>query len=212
MNGINNRSNREYRCAVSDKFIIIYALCLITVTLCLITLLFLEGILCLTKMTQPELSYEQSYSAEVHDDHKAEINFTADYCVEVLPRVFITETAEAKQFEKKEITQPLGEFIITYYCSCEKCCGVWADNRPIVDGKEVVYTSSGAVAEAGITIAVDTTKIPYGTKLYIEGVGYRIAQDRGGAIKGNRIDVYMESHEAALEGGRHAAQVYVINE
>lgn len=104
----------------------------------------------------------------------------------------------------------LGEFTITYYCSCKKCCGKWAENRPIKDGKEIVYTASGAIAEAGVTIAVDPTKIPYGTTLYIEGVGYRVAQDCGGAIKGNKIDVYMDSHEAALEAGIHTATVYLI--
>ena len=99
---------------------------------------------------------------------------------------------------------------ITYYCSCTKCCGKWAENRPVVDGKEIVYTASGAIAEAGVTIAVDPTKIPYGTTLYIEGVGHRVAQDCGGAIKGNKIDVYMDSHEAALEAGIHTAIVYLV--
>lgn len=43
------------------------------------------------------------------------------------------------------------EYEATAYCSCEKCCGSWALNRP--DG--IVYTASGAVAEQGVTIAAD---------------------------------------------------------
>ena len=98
----------------------------------------------------------------------------------------------------------LGEFKITYYCSCEICCGSWANNRP----NGIVYTASGAVAEAGKTIAVDPDLIPYGTEVIIDGHTYT-AQDCGGAIQDNRIDVYCNSHQEALQGGVDYFEVFV---
>lgn len=98
----------------------------------------------------------------------------------------------------------IGEFKITAYCSCEKCCGVWAENRP----NGVVYTASGEKAEAGKTIAVDTSVIPFGTEVKIGDVIYT-AQDTGSAVKGNVIDVYYDSHEEALNHGAKYQEVEV---
>jgi 3D (Asp-Asp-Asp) domain-containing protein len=105
----------------------------------------------------------------------------------------------------------LGEYKITHYCSCPICCDQYAENRPVDEyGNEIVYTASGAVAEAGKTIAVDPEVIPLGSTVYIDGKEY-VAEDVGGAIKGNRIDIYSSSHDEALNLGVKYSSVYMEN-
>lgn len=106
----------------------------------------------------------------------------------------------------------LGTFKLTAYCSCEKCCGKYAKNRPVDEyGNPIVYGSSGNVLEAGVSIAVDTKMIPYETKVVINGHEY-IAHDTGGAIKGNKIDIYFDNHQAALDFGVQYEEVFVIKD
>lgn len=98
--------------------------------------------------------------------------------------------------------------VATAYCPCEICCGKWALNRP--DG--IVYTASGAIAEEGVTIAADWDVYPPGTVLYTEGMGEYTVQDRGGAISGQKIDVFFNNHEDALRFGRQEIRIKVISE
>jgi 3D (Asp-Asp-Asp) domain-containing protein len=62
-------------------------------------------------------------------------------------------------------------------------------------------TATGARTTPGRTIAVDPAVIPMGARVYIPGVGVRVAEDRGGLIRGNRLDLCMSSRAAALEWG-----------
>lgn len=122
----------------------------------------------------------------------------------------VTHQVELKRELKQELKdewQSLGEFKVTAYCSCRKCCGVWADNRP----NDIVYTASGEAAEAGKTIAVDTSVIPFGTEVRIGDTVYT-AQDTGSAVKGNVIDIYFDSHEDAVKHGVKRLEVEVRNE
>lgn len=106
-----------------------------------------------------------------------------------------------------EIARPTYKMtvIATAYCPCEICCGIYAENRP----EGVVYTASGAVAKANHTIAVDTSVIPFGTQLKYGDVIY-VAEDTGGAIKGNRIDIYFNDHSEALSWGKRTIELEVI--
>lgn len=80
----------------------------------------------------------------------------------------------------------LGTFKVTAYCPCEACCGAWANG----------ITASGMTAAEGVTVAADTSVLPFDTIIQIDGEEYEV-QDRGGAIQGNRIDIYFDDHETA---------------
>lgn len=118
---------------------------------------------------------------------------------------------KVEEEKPKEVERvSLGEFVLTAYCSCEKCCGKWALNRPLDEnGEQIVYGASGARLVEGVSVAVDPDVIPYGTELYTDGNLY-IAHDCGGAIKGNRIDVYFASHEEAWNFGKQTAEVFIL--
>lgn len=123
--------------------------------------------------------------------------------------LIIVEVPEVKPEVEEELSLvSLGEFKLTAYCSCKKCCGKWANNRPLDEnGNEIVYGSIGERLTAGYSIAVDPDVIPYGTEVVINEKTYK-AQDCGGAIKGNEIDVYFDDHENALEFGVQYAEVF----
>lgn len=74
--------------------------------------------------------------------------------------------------------------------------------------KEVGVTASGTKAKHG-TIAADTAVLPFGTIVYVPGYGYGRVEDRGGAIKGHKLDLWFHSHEVAKKWGRKRIQVRV---
>lgn len=93
----------------------------------------------------------------------------------------------------------LGEYVITAYCTCKICCGVYSGGN---------RTASGTIPTTNRTLAVDTNVIPFGTRLVINGQIY-VAEDRGGAIKGKRIDMFFYTHKEALAWGRRTMEVFL---
>ena len=122
---------------------------------------------------------------------KSEYEDIASNCNDVL------EPEEIIEIETKE--EPVWEkYILTAYCPCMKCCG-----------KTNGITATGTQATQGRTIAVDPNVIPYGTEVVIEGMGTYIAEDCGGAVKGNKIDVFFSTHEEAVKFGKQERNVWV---
>lgn len=111
----------------------------------------------------------------------------------------IAPVVQEEEAEPEPTMRYLGNYKITGYDTCARCCGK-------TDG----VTASGTQATVGRTCAADKS-LPFGTILYIEGIGYRTVEDRGGAIKGGRIDVLCADHPScyALTGWY---DVYVVEE
>ena len=94
----------------------------------------------------------------------------------------------------------LGSYKLTFYCPCATCNGVAG-----------AKTASGTTPTEGRTIAVDSSIIPLGSRVYIEGYGVFIAEDTGGAIKNNKIDIFVSSHDRAYDLGVQNAAVYLLD-
>lgn len=89
---------------------------------------------------------------------------------------------------------------VTAYCPCTKCCGTCSPG----------ITASGHRIEPGDVFVAAPKNIPFGTKVFVPGYGWSTVQDRGGAIKGNRIDVFFPTHQEALEWGRVRTHIVVL--
>ena len=107
-------------------------------------------------------------------------------------------TSRSSYSRTSGISGQSGVYKVTAYCACKQCCG-----------KTNGITASGARATANHTIAAPRT-FAFGTKVIINGITYTV-EDRGGAIQGNRIDIYMNSHAEALQWGVRYVEVEVLN-
>ena len=134
----------------------------------------------------------------------------------ILPQLASFKTGELLQDEMPVVDAPVAaapaalrtrviRMEVTAYCPCTKCCG------PNAQG----ITASGKLVSfnGGKFVAADTSVLPFGTKLVIPGYAGDAAvevADRGGAIKGNKLDLYFDSHADALVWGRQHLDVTVI--
>ena len=134
-----------------------------------------------------------------------------DQLTAVTPDVTL-EPVETPLVEEPAEHEPvlLGSFRITAYCSCEKCCGEWAKNRP----NGIVYGAAGVELKAGVSCA---SPLPLGTVVEVEGLGEYIVQDRPAQwvidkYGENQIDIYFDNHEAASAFGLKQLNVYLKGE
>lgn len=114
--------------------------------------------------------------------------------------VVVQTSVEAEEPQEPELVS-IGTFTAYAYCPCETCCGQWSGGP----------TASGVMPEEGRTVAADWDVLPAGTEIYIEGVGWRTVEDTGSGINGNKLDLYMDSHQDAMEWGVQEVEVFVNN-
>lgn len=107
--------------------------------------------------------------------------------------------AYASKKPKPKLTY-IGRFYITYYCPCAECCGIGG-------GK---VTASGTTPTAGRTVGVNPSIIPYGTKLKIGNTYGYVAEDTGGGIGTYHIDIFVNSHQEALNKGVDYKDVWAV--
>lgn len=105
--------------------------------------------------------------------------------------------------------------IIAYGTRTLEVAAALAKAGKILEMEATAYTHTGNPTATGIypyrgIVAVDPKVIPLGTRLYVEGYGYAWAQDTGGLIKGQRIDLFMETEKEAILWGRRRVKVYIL--
>jgi len=130
---------------------------------------------------------------EKHEQTKLELAYTKRIVSDkdMLMRDFVT-------------SEYAGEFDVSYYTAGPESTG------KIPDDPFYGITASGDFVLEGYTAAADWAVFEPGTRLFIEGVGFRVVRDSGSAIKGNKLDVFVDDVNVALANGRHMAKVYVL--
>ena len=130
------------------------------------------------------------------EEIKRENQRTINYFNDRIQKLQNEVEEKGKLLQKKK-----GVFIATAYCNSPVCINVpkWRDGK----------TATGTDARIGV-IAVDPAVIPLGSTVYIKGMGYFKAEDTGGAIRGNRIDIFMGDYKKAKEFGRKKVEVIIL--
>ena len=117
--------------------------------------------------------------------------------------LFPINTEAKAKYKKVEKRLYMGEFWITHYCPCARCCGIGG-------GK---VTASGTTPTAKRTVGVNPNLIAYGTKLKIGSKKSKtiyVAEDTGGGIGWKHLDVFCDTHSEALQAGVGYKKVWLI--
>lgn len=147
-----------------------------------------------------EVTYKVKYQNDVEIEKSVISEVVVQEPVDKIVQVQKKVTSRGSTLPRVSSASTTGGTVykITAYCPCAKCCG-----------KTNGRTASGTTATAGRTVAA-SSKFAFGTKLNIGGHVYTV-EDRGGAINGNKIDIFVNTHAEALQWGVRYLNVSVVN-
>lgn len=153
-----------------------------------------EGI----KRVTYKIKYQNDVEIEKNKISEEIIKEPVNKIVQVRSNSISSRSETPSRTGSTDISSP-NVYKVTAYCPCSRCCGSYANG----------ITAMGTTAKAGRTIAAPSN-FAFGTRVRINGHEY-VVEDRGGAIKGNRIDLYVNTHAEALAWGVKYLTVEVLN-
>jgi 3D (Asp-Asp-Asp) domain-containing protein len=139
-------------------------------------------------------SWNKLKSNTIHPNQKLKVSGTKVTASKPKTKAKTTTTSKTKNKVVKTLTVNASAFT----ANCKGCSGI-------------TYTGINLKKNPNAkVISVDPKVIPLGSKVYVEGYGYAVAADKGSAIKGKRIDVFMNSYNKAIQWGRRTVKVQIL--
>ena len=221
---VNVQDTEVFKRLVEEHKILKENHCACVIALCFVIALCIVQAVCIQKLTVKLAESQQTAKdyAVVADEAttlaKRAITKLEQVQKQTVVEIKTEEPAEAEPELSMETIEKIEELpgriltvTATAYCPCPFCCGIWSEQHPSRIGTGYVQkTSSGTIPTAGRTIAVDPSVIPMGSEVWIKDHKY-IAEDTGNHIKGNRIDIFFDSHQEALNWGMRNVEVRVYD-
>lgn len=168
----------------------------------------LEGaILSLYLFAHPTLQFNTTQSVNIieeikntHNTYKIAEAVRADEKEELKLHTQLVRLSNAKKAKDEEVPKVEKEewlkFEISAYTNGKESTG------KVKGDKNYGKTASGKMTKEGRTVSADVDLFPFGTVLYIDGVGERVVEDTGSAIKGYKLDLFIEDIKEAKKFGR----------
>lgn len=131
------------------------------------------------------------------------------------PNLPVVEIVEYEFPEVIEEAPTIITYRVTAYCACAKCCGKWANDRPLDEnGDPIVIGAGGVELVSGYSCA---GTLPFGTKVELEGYGVVEVQDRFASWivdkhGENILDLFINDHEKAWEFGVKYLEGVIVND